>query len=96
MQPSPSDTSSDSAQPSDPWHARLFFRVLPPRAAPWFITLWLVILVSGLVAAVAVGGPWVVPGVLTAMAALTGTGAGLVVLRRRASGSGTPPPADDE
>jgi hypothetical protein len=58
---------------TDPWFARLAFHVLE-RAGPWWVTLWLMLVLGTLVTLAVVAGPWV-PGVITAVGALTAGGA---------------------
>lgn len=80
--------------PSDPPAWRLAFHVLQ-KAGPWWITLWLILIIGGLVALGLVVGPWV-PGALTAVAALTA--GGTAVARRLGSGQPAfmaPDPAPD-
>src|SRR4051812_13291177 len=57
--------ASHGAQPSDPWPARLAFHILR-TGGPWWITLWLILILGGLVAMGMVAGAWV-PGAITAV-----------------------------
>ena len=65
--------ASSGAQPSDPWFARLAFHLLR-NVGPGWLTVWLVLIIGGLIALGAVAGPWV-PGVITAVGALAAGGA---------------------
>jgi hypothetical protein len=78
-----------TARSTDPWFARLAFHLLR-KAAPWWVTLWLVLVLGALVALGAVAGPWV-PSMLTAAVALT---AGIVATGRRITGRTPEVPPD--
>ena len=74
------------AQPDDPWFARLAFHVLQ-EAGPWWVTLWLVLVIGSLVALAYIAGPWV-PGAITAVSGLVP--GGTVIAKARASRAVTP------
>lgn len=87
--------STPPCGPGDHWFARLAFHILERYGAVW-ITVWLILIIGGLVA-LGASGPWV-PGAITTVGALAASGA--AIGRRRASGSspqraeaGTPDPA---
>lgn len=63
------------AHPLDPWYARLAFHLLR-TAGPGHLTLWLILILGGLIALGAVTGPWL-PGAITAVAGLTAGGAAI-------------------
>jgi hypothetical protein len=60
------------AQPGDPWFARLAFHLLQ-KVGPGWLTVWLVLILGGLVALAVVAGPWV-PGAITVVSGLAAGG----------------------
>lgn len=82
-------STSTGAQPDDPWYARLAFHLLQ-KVGPGWLTLWLVVIIGGLVALGVVAGPWV-SGVIAAAGALTA--GGTAIAKRVGSTSVDPLPA---
>ena len=72
MHPAPGP-ASPGAEPSDPWFARLALHLLP-KVGPGWLTVWLVLVIGGLVALAVVAGPWL-PGAITVVVGLTAGGA---------------------
>ena len=87
-------TPAVGAQQSDHAGWRLAFQVLGGRAAPFWITLWLILIISGLVALGVVAGPWV-PGAVTAVGGLIAGGRAIVKTRRGKAATLPPDPALD-
>lgn len=65
-------TASIGAQPDDPWYARLAFHLLR-KVGPGWLTSWLLLILTGLVALAVFAGPWV-PGVIMATGVLMAGG----------------------
>jgi hypothetical protein len=63
------------AQKGDPWFARLAFHLFQ-RVGPGWLTIWLILIIGGLIALGVVAGPWV-PGAITTVAGLTAGGAAI-------------------
>ena len=84
----PGGASPPGPQPSDPPLWRLLFMLLADR--PWFVTLWLILVLGALVLLGMLAGPWL-PGVLGAVG-LTGA---VVKARRSRMPPHPPDPALD-
>lgn len=80
--------ASPGAQSSDPPGWRLAFHLLH-EVGPGWLTVWLILIISGLVALGVVAGPWV-PGAITAVAGLSASGA--TIAKRFAGKSADPTP----
>ena len=82
-----------SAQPRDAWFARLAFHLLQDVGPGW-LTVWLVLVLGGLVGLVLVAGPWV-PGAITAVSGLVAGGVAVAKLRSGRTVDTPPDPALD-
>jgi hypothetical protein len=82
-------STSTGAHPDDPWYARLAFHLLQ-KVGPGWLTLWLVLIIGGLIALGVVAGPWV-PSVIAATGALTA--GGTAVAKRIGAKPADPMPA---
>jgi hypothetical protein len=81
------------AQRTDPWTARLAFHILQKHGPAW-ITLWLALVVGGLVALAYVAGPWA-PGAITAVSGLAAGATAIAKVRIGRPARTRPDPALD-